>query len=201
MSAPVLELPKVDLISGRYYVVDRLPDGTVLSAYDPIPTELSPQEEEAMQWCVALGRQALDAGNPPVGAVLLDNESGDSWGDFTVDKSSRDLRGHAEHGVYGQAQPIVGNDLRDCTLVTTAVLCNTCATPYAEGKIGKIICGVTREAVWEVAGIMRPRRINMHDLLLDGDIDTTVTIGVQAEAILQNFVKWAQLRRENKVNV
>lgn len=201
MSLDALELPKVDLVTGRYYVIDRLPDGSVHSAYEPLPTEVSPLEEEAMGRCLVLGERALALGNPPVGAVLLDHESGERWEGITVDKSTRHLHGHAEIQAYDKAQPTVGNDLSNCTLVTTSVLCDTCATPYAEGKIGRIVCGVTRAAVWKVAGIMRPRRINMHELLLDGDINTTVTIGFMAEDILRNFALYAPMRASGQVNL
>lgn len=199
MSVSELELPRVDLVSAHYFVAERFPDGTVRGNFESVPVELSDLEQEAMARCVALGGIALETGNPPVGAILLDHDRGLQWEDVTTDKTSRNLQGHAELGLLRQATPTVGNDLRNCTLVTTAHLCNTCTAPYAEGNIGRIVCGVPRSAVWQVARLMRPRKINMHDLLLDGDIDTTVTTGLKTEEILRNFVTWAVLRDEREV--
>lgn len=182
-----LTLPSVELTTLRYSR-----DGRT----DPCLTEIDDIEQRAMDYCLMLGEQALKEGDPPVGAVLLDRRGGlvRQWASRTNDKTSGHLLGHAELRAYMAAQPEVGNDLSGMTLVTTSQLCNTCTAPYAEGKIGKIICAVPRSAVWEVAGIMRPRLINMHDLLADGDTSTVVTMGYMAEAATALFALYGQIQ-------
>lgn len=159
-----------------------------------VDAEPTDEETTAMSLCLELADQALRAGNPPVGAILLDNKSGLLWGAQTIDKTQPHLIGHAETRAYLQAQPTVGDDLSEATLVTTAQPCNTCTTPYAEGKIGRIIYAMPRPVIFAVCGIMRPREINMPDLLRDGDTETTVIAGHQSQEALALFGRYAMLR-------
>lgn len=181
-------LPVVELEAHRY-----LPDGRT-ERIEPFVTEL---EDHAMSMCLDLGDKALANGNPPIGAVLLNNETGDVWGATTTDKSHPRLLAHAEIWVYGMAYEQdgkIGDDLQDYTLVTGAQPCNTCTTPYAEGNIGKIVFAAPRVAVRQIAGIMRDRKINMHELLLDGNTNTEVVSGFRAAESLAKFALYAEMR-------
>jgi tRNA(adenine34) deaminase len=159
-----------------------------------VPTVITEMEKHAMALGFDFAEEALREGNPPVGAVLIDHESGQLWGAKTDDKTSGDILGHAELRAYGLAKETVGSELDNCTLVTTAQPCNTCTSPYAEGKIGKIIYAAPRKKIFEVSGIMRARRINMDDLLEDGHTDTYVTEGYESERSLDLFAVYGILR-------
>lgn len=185
-----ISIPEVPVSAAVY-----LPDRTV----QPGSAEITDSEREALALCLALGVAALKRGNPPVGAVLLDNARGLSWGAMTVDKTTPHVLGHAEVRAYDQAQPTVGDRLQECTLVTTAQPCNTCTCPYAEGKIGRIVYAAPRSAIYAVSGLMRPREINMPDLLRDGATTTLAVEGHEAQHALTGFATWGALRAMDKV--
>jgi tRNA(Arg) A34 adenosine deaminase TadA len=163
-----------------------------------VPPEVLEAEHLAMLSCFGLAEQALQDGNPPIGAILLDHERGLSWGATTIDKTTPHLLGHAELRAYytTKAVEVVGDDLSECSLVTTAQPCCSCTPPYVEGKIGRVIFAARRSSVYEVAGIMRPRSINMPDLLADGDTETTVVAGYMEDRALAMFGLWRKLKGE-----
>lgn len=190
-----LTIPSIELRTTHYY--RDLSYVHSQTAGEPYITEL---ENTAMDMAMKLGEEALADGNPPVGAVLIDNKAGQTWGAKTVDKTTPRLLAHAEIRAYEAAQPTVGDDLTGCTLVTTAQPCNTCTSPYAEGKIGKIIYAAPRWAIYQVSGIMRRRSINMHELLIDGDTETVVVEGYRAEQALGTFALYGLLRSAGHVS-
>jgi tRNA(adenine34) deaminase len=167
-------------------------------SFETIPGNMAdvlPIEHDAMKLALSSGRQAGLDGNPPVGAVLIDHDSGKSWGAKTIDKTSGVLLDHAEIRVYGMAAETVGDDLSNCSLVTTAQPCNTCTSPYAEGKIGRIVFAAPRAAIFAATEIMRPRKLNMHELLVDGDTHTQVIGGYMGRQALKNFIAWSEMRQ------
>jgi tRNA(adenine34) deaminase len=163
-----------------------LPDG----GFHTVEPDISDLERHAMDMSMDLAEQALRGGNPPVGAVLIDRASEQLWGASTSDKTDKHIMAHAEMRAYDQAQPTVGDELADCVLVTTSQPCTSCTPPYVEGKIGKIIYAASRGDVWPITGIMRPRSINMHELLVDGRTDTVVIGGYRADEAIAKFAVW-----------
>lgn len=165
-------------------------------------TELEPQVNEtehvAMDLAFEMAQIALEDGNPPVGSVLIVGDGDHLFGGKTHDKTSKKINGHAEIVAYEDAHQIVGDDLSNSTLVTTAVLCSSCTPPYAEGKIGKIITAIPRRYVWQLSGIMRPREINMHELLRDGNTDTLSVINYNLERSVGLFALYGA-RRGHKI--
>ena len=69
-------LPKVPILGAQYY-----PDGSI----EPASPDLEPLEEQLLVTCLSMGELALLNGNPPIGAVLLNRETGAFWGALTVD--------------------------------------------------------------------------------------------------------------------
>ncbi len=163
-------------------------DGSV----DNINPSLTEIEQAAVEQCYGLGQKALERGNPPIGAVLISNDRIKTWGAITLDQSIPNLLRHAEIEAYHEAQADVGRNLTNCTLVTSVAPCSTCTPPFAEGQIGKIIYSAPRWAVRQIAGIMRPRNINMPDLLRDGATETIVVSGVGAKRTLGAFSIWRE---------
>lgn len=171
--------------------VHYLPNGSFYS----IEAELSDLEISAMYTALAYADEALSDGNPPVGAVLLDRANDREWGASTADKTNKHLvLGHAEVRAYDLAQPKVGDQLEDCTLVTTSQLCTSCAPHFAEGKIGKVVYAASRREIWEATGktLMRQRRVNMHEALSDGATNTVVVGGYKRAEALAKFMVWAE---------
>jgi tRNA(adenine34) deaminase len=120
-------------------------------------------------------RDALEEGNPPIGAVLFSPDLGISWPDHTTDKKSGFILDHAETKAYsGSARLILGSNLAGCMLVSTLELCPMCTAVYTQGKIGSITVAASRN---DVNGLRR-REIGMHELIKDGKIDTTVYRGL-----------------------
>lgn len=187
------DVPPIDLEGFQYY-----PD-TSIQSENPL---VNPLENAAMTMCFALAQEALTNGNPPIGAVLIDRSrrGGRTWGAKTTDKTNPRLLAHAEVRVYEDAHKQLADDLSNCTLVTTAEPCVTCSAPYAEGKIGRIILAAPRAAVREVTttashpGLMRKRKINMHDIIKDGSTQTQVVSGWRAAEALKLFADWAVYR-------
>jgi tRNA(Arg) A34 adenosine deaminase TadA len=185
-----MALPEIALESTLYLPND---------GFKPVETQLSSFDEHLMGLCFDLAEMALSEGNPPVGAQLYSSRTGQTWGAKTIDKTNRRLMGHGEVRAYNDAAESLGDDLSDCTLITTSEPCVTCTAPYAEGQIGRIIFAAPRPAIRQVSGLMRSRNINMHDLLVDGNTRTVVTSGYQAERALALFSTWGELCRQGKV--
>src|ERR1019366_8271812 len=112
-----------------------------------VEEHLSVTEKAALERCIVLGNEAVLEGNPPIGAVWIDNKRGLVWEAKTTDKTNPRLHGHAEILGYRLAEDIVKDELASCTLVTSAEPCVTCTSTLAEGKIGRIIYAAPRWAV------------------------------------------------------
>lgn len=158
-------------------------------SFEAIEPNITPVEAGAMNLAMIYANDALHTGNPPVGAFLVDNEHNHSWGQGTNDHRSNNLLDHAEIIIYQEAQPVVGRDLSNCTLVTTADPCVRCASIYAEGGIGKIIVAAQRDHIRAVSGKMRKRNVNLSGLLEDGATDTVLIQNFQAVDSLRLFAR------------
>ncbi len=170
-------------------------------SFDPTDVDITEMDHHLIDSCFDLAEIALMDGNPPVGAYIYSSRLGKSWGAKTVDKTVRRLMGHGELRAYDGVADLLGDDLSDCTLYTTAEPCVTCTAPYAEGKIGRIIFSAPRSDIYAVSGLMRPRKINMHEILVDGHTDTIVTSGLGSERALGLFATWGELQRQGKVKI
>ncbi|HLZ14487.1 MAG TPA: deaminase [Candidatus Saccharimonadales bacterium] len=170
------------------------------TVHDPPGAEVTDSERAAMERCLELGHIAMRNGNPPIGAVLLDHKSDQSWEAVTDDKTTGNLLGHAELNAYIAARATVGGDLRSCTLVTTAQPCTTCIGPLAEGKLGRVVFAAPRREIRLVSRLMRTRIYDMDDSLWDGDTTTMVLRGHLASDALRQFAIWPALRDVGLVN-
>ena len=190
-----MAFPNIEVKSTLY-----LPD----KSFHRVETEISDLENHAMDICFDYAQEALEDGNPPIGAVLLyhNPETRDSmhWAAKTQDKTTDHVFDHAETIAYFMAQPVVKNRLENCTLVTTAEPCGSiCAGPYAAAKIGKILFAASRSLIYENTGLMRPREFNLHEILRIGNTNTVVTEGFRAHEALIKFFDWKRLRDEGLV--
>ncbi len=124
-----------DLMAIRYFS-GADPTGEPLLQPVYVEPEVTDMEDRAMGVALHLAHLALlDQPKPhyPIGSVWVVE------GDLFFCARSKDwttgrLNDHGEVIAYERARPIVGRDLSDATLVTTAVPCTSCTVVLAEGK-------------------------------------------------------------------
>jgi tRNA(adenine34) deaminase len=95
-----------------------------------------------MQQCIELGWQALQGGNPPVGALLVNAgkvvgrglEAGKSKNDITCHAETEAIRDAIENG-----QDV---NMKDCTLYTTHEPCILCSYVIRHHRIGMVVMGM-----------------------------------------------------------
>ena len=85
-------------------------------------------------------RLAFDAGEVPVGAVLVQNGEIVSRAHNRVERE-HDATRHAELICLREAMAKLGSRLTDCTLYVTLEPCAMCAGACVNAKLGKIIFG------------------------------------------------------------
>ncbi|MDP3448805.1 MAG: nucleoside deaminase [Eubacteriales bacterium] len=85
-------------------------------------------------------RLAFDAGEVPVGAVLVQNGEIVSRAHNRVERE-HDATQHAELICLREAMAKLGSRLTDCTLYVTLEPCAMCAGACVNAKLGKIIFG------------------------------------------------------------
>jgi tRNA(adenine34) deaminase len=97
--------------------------------------------EKYMRHCLQLATQALAKGNPPVGALLVQNEIIVGVGE-EAGKSQEDITYHAEIEAVRMARKNLQKpDLSDCVLYTTHEPCWMCAYLIRHHQISKIVIG------------------------------------------------------------
>ncbi len=112
--------------------------------------KLDPQHIPYMQQCLQLAEIAWQAGNIPVGSLIVRN------GQIIATASEQlpqtlDVIGHAEVLTVRLAcQQLQTLDLGDCTLYTTAEPCWMCSYAIRETKINTVVIGAETK---EVGGI------------------------------------------------
>ncbi|MEO7364001.1 MAG: deaminase [Candidatus Saccharimonadales bacterium] len=162
-----------------------------------LDTPVTDMIEELMQESFEEAETALQVGNTPVGAVLLDMDSGQRWSAYSTDKVDRVLDKHAEQKAYRDASSVVQDQLGRCALVSTFELCTMCTTTYAQGAIGTIIVALQRKDLIREDGspILRPRKINMPEILEDSGGTTNVYVDFRADESLTLWRKWDRRRQ------
>lgn len=103
--------------------------------------------EQYMRLALAQAQLAFDAGEVPVGAVLVCNGEIVSRAHNHVERD-RDATRHAEMLCLGEGMAKLGGRLTDCTLYVTLEPCAMCAGACVNAKLGSLVYG----AFDEVAG-------------------------------------------------
>ncbi len=99
-----------------------------------------------MNKCIALGKEAMIEGNPPVGAVIVKNDEIIGVGKEAT-KSSNDIVKHAEIEAVKAALTTQLEDLKGCTLYTTHEPCVMCSYVIRHYQIKTIVYGIQSEYV------------------------------------------------------
>ncbi|MBT1172569.1 nucleoside deaminase [Bifidobacterium sp. MA2] len=98
----------------------------------------------AMDEALALAARAAEAGDVPVGALVIDDATGEVIGHgFNTREVDGDPLAHAEVVAMRGAAATRGGDwnLADCTLVVTLEPCPMCAGACLQTRIGRIVFG------------------------------------------------------------
>ena len=150
-------------------------------------TEPIPNAEylEPMRTALSAAGQAADAGDVPVGAVLLD----DTGAVVSVDRNRReelaDPTAHAEMLVISQRARELGDwRLIGHTLVVTLEPCAMCAGAAVWARLERIVYGAPDPkagAAWSLYNIPQDRRLNHRVELTEG------VLAEESETLLRDF--------------
>jgi len=100
-----------------------------------------------MRQCIDLGKEAMLQGDPPVGAVIVKENTVIGIG-IEAGRSSQNITKHAEIEAVNNA--LFNNELKDlneCTLYTTHEPCIMCSYVIRHYKLGTIVYGTSVDHV------------------------------------------------------
>lgn len=136
---------------------------------EPISTR---SYEAAMEAALDQARLALEHGDVPVGAVLLDSDGSQVAADHNRREQLNDPTAHAEIQVLSARARETGSwRLHDHTLVVTLEPCAMCAGAAVLSRIDRIVYGAAdlkAGAAWSLYNIPQDRRLNHRIDLVDG---------------------------------
>jgi tRNA(adenine34) deaminase len=141
-------------------------------------------DEVFMREALALAKHAAEAGEVPVGAVVV-KEGGVVGRGYNRPVSEKDPTAHAEVMALRDAAERIGNyRLADCVLYVTLEPCAMCAGAIMNARVSRVVYGAADPksgACGSVVDLFAENRLNYH---------TTVVGGVMAEEaakLLQDF--------------
>jgi tRNA(adenine34) deaminase len=141
--------------------------------------------DDAMARALALARTAVDAGDVPVGAVVLDDRGAVIGEGHNMREAAHDPTAHAEIVALREAAAAVGSwRLDGCTLVVTLEPCAMCAGAVLAARIPRLVIGAWDEKAGATG--------SQWDLVRDARIGAKVEVisGVRADesaALLADF--------------
>lgn len=135
-------------------------DGSFMTRQGPlIPPLVS--ELVAMDRALALAREAFDAGEVPVGALVVDVAGNVIGTGRNTREADHDPTGHAEVLAIREAAATLGDRvLTDCTLVVTLEPCVMCAGVILAARVPRVVFGAWDEKAGAVGSV--------YDVLRDG---------------------------------
>ena len=138
-----------------------------------------------MNLALDLAREAGEAGDVPVGAVLLDPAGMMVARDRNRREELRDPTAHAEMLVLSARARQIGDwRLRGHTLVVTLEPCTMCAGAAVLARLDRIVYGAAdlkAGAAWSLYNIPQDRRLNHRVDLIDG------VLASQSRELLEMF--------------
>lgn len=151
-------------------------------------------DEEIMNHAIIQARKALELGEVPIGAVIVQNGQIIAAGCNSVITNS-DPTAHAEIQAIRQAGKILGNyRLPEAELFVTIEPCVMCAGALIHSRIKRIVFGASEQRTGGISSV--------YSILQDGLLNhtTIITSGVLEEEcrqLMQNFFR--QRREEQKL--
>lgn len=147
-------------------------------------------ETTLMRQAIALAGRAGDAGDVPVGAIVVDEAGSVISEGYNTREVDADPAGHAEINALRLAARVRGTwNLSGCTLVVTLEPCTMCAGAIVNSRISRVVFGSWDEKAG-AAGSVR-------DVLRDARLNHTVEVfgGVLAEETSKQLTDWFLTRR------
>lgn len=147
---------------------------------------LLPSDESLMQLALGQARAAAEAGETPVGAVIMDPVTGHivSVG-ANHPIGAHDPTAHAEIAAIRNAAAKIGNyRLTDLTLVVTLEPCAMCAGAIVLARVGALVFGAWDEKAGmcgSVGDLVRHPRLNHRPQVRGGVLEQ------ESAALLQEF--------------
>lgn len=143
-----------------------------------------------MRRVIALARGAGEAGDVPVGAIVVDDAGTIIGEGFNTREVDADPVGHAEINALRAAAKALGTwNLSGCTLVVNLEPCTMCAGAIVNSRISRVVFGSWDEKAG-AAGSVR-------DVLRDARLNHTVEVigGVLEEETAAQLSEWFAERR------
>lgn len=143
-----------------------------------------------MRSALELAREAGQAGDVPVGAVLLDGEGRVVAGDRNRREELADPTAHAEMLVISnRAREVEEWRLGGHTLVVTLEPCPMCAGAAVASRLDRIVYGAADPkagAAWSLYNIPQDRRLNHRVELIEG------VLAADCAELLETFFRAAR---------
>ncbi len=130
-------------------------------------------------------RLAMESGEVPVGAVLIDDEGGVVVRAHNMCEAERDATAHAEILAIREAGRKLSRwRLTGCTLYVTLEPCPMCAGAIMSARISRLVYGATDARAGAVESIFN---IPGHPSLAPSPIITAGVMEDECKALLQSF--------------
>ena len=140
-----------------------------------------------MRAALAEARLAAEAGDVPIGAVVVDASGEVVGAGHNVRERDGDPTGHAEVVALRAAAASVGEwRLSGCTLVVTLEPCTMCAGAAVLARVDRIVFGAYDEkagAVGSLWDVVRDRRLNHRPEVVPG------VLADESTALLDEFFR------------
>ena len=143
------------------------------------------KDREYMAIALDEARLAMESGEVPVGAVLIDDEGGVVVRAHNMCEAERDATAHAEILAIREAGRKLSRwRLTGCTLYVTLEPCPMCAGAIMSARISRLVYGATDARAGAVESIFN---IPGHPLLAPSPIITAGVMEDECKALLQSF--------------
>ena len=141
-------------------------------------------DEQFMREALALAKRAAEAGEVPVGAVLVRDGAVVGRG-YNQPVSGRDPTAHAEVVALRDAAKCIGNyRLGECEMFVTLEPCAMCAGAIMHARVGRIVYGAADPksgACGSVVDLFAENRLNHHATIIGG------VMAEEAAGLLREF--------------
>ena len=142
-------------------------------------------DREYMTLALDEARLAMESGEVPVGAVLIDDEGGVVVRAHNMCEAERDATAHAEILAIREAgRKLTRWRLTGCTLYVTLEPCPMCAGAIMSARISRLVYGATDAREGAVESIFN---IPGHPSLAPSPIITAGVMEDECKALLQSF--------------
>ncbi|HEY7118109.1 MAG TPA: HAD-IA family hydrolase [Tepidisphaeraceae bacterium] len=172
------------------HMLQRLDD--VLHRASPTPIHLTTAAiERLMHEALAVAREALAAGEAPIGCVLCDGQGRIIARGFNRLNSTQDRTAHAEMIAFRDAAAKIPQDARDLILVSTLEPCVMCTGAAMEAALDTILYALRAPADSGSGRVQPPQSPESQMPRIVGDV-----LANQSRALFKEFLKTATNPRQ-----